>query len=80
MSSDRRFSLLADAVDLVGRVDTTTAAKQIYLRPDANLEALSAARIEIHMMLEDLEEDWLSRDLRLADEALSIAERWRLEQ
>ncbi|MCP1415646.1 hypothetical protein [Paenarthrobacter sp. A20] len=77
MVSGLNVSLLADAMDLVTRTDATTAATQLLLRPDSTLEALSAARGEARMMLEDSEEEWLSDTLRQADEALSIAERLR---
>jgi hypothetical protein len=80
MVSGMNVSLLADAMDLVTRVDTSTAATQIVLRPDATDEAVAAARVEARMMLEDSEEEGLSKNLKLADEALSIAERLRLEQ
>jgi hypothetical protein len=80
MVSGMHVSLLADAVDLVTRVDTTTAATQILLRPDATDEAVASARVEARLMLEDSEEEGLSKNLKLADEALSIAERLRSEQ
>lgn len=74
------ISLLADAVDLVTRIDVGAASTQLLLRPDSTLDALSAARGEARMMLENSEDEGLSKNLRLADEALSIAERVRSEQ
>lgn len=67
-------SLLGDAMDWVTRTDAASAATQLLLRADSTLEALSAARGEARMMLEDSEEEWLINSLRLADEALSVAE------
>ena len=77
MVSGLNVSLLSDAMDLVIRTDAATAATQLLLREDSTLEALTAARGEAHMMLEDSEEEWLINNLRRADEALSIAERMR---
>ncbi len=77
MVSGMNVSLLVDAMDLFTRTDAANAATQLLLRADPTLEALSAARGEARMMLEDSEEEWLINDLRLADEALSIGERMR---
>uniref|UniRef100_UPI003F4960E2 hypothetical protein n=1 Tax=Paenarthrobacter nicotinovorans TaxID=29320 RepID=UPI003F4960E2 len=79
MVSSLNPSLFVDAMDLITRMDVGTAATQLLLRQDSTLDALSAARREARMMLEDSQDEGLSKNLRLADEALSIAERVRSE-